>query len=222
MIKKLGNSGFTIVELLIAITVSVVLMIAVMGFMANEIDTSTVQSAKANLLSQAENGLNRVNTDIRLSSNADTNNRWPDNYAPVAGDTYSWASNATTLILATAAQDSHGNILWQDSAEYIPYKNNLIYFVQNGTLYKRTLAAQVTGNAVTNSCPAKYATATCPADEIILSNVSSFSVSYLDGNGNAVIPTNSRSVVLQVSLASTSFGQPVKATYTTQMVYRDD
>ncbi len=220
--NKLRGAGFTIVELLIAITVSVVLMLAVMGFMTNEIDQSTVASAQAALLSQAGVGLNRINTDVRLSSNADANNRWPDNYPPTSGNAYSWASSSTTLILATAATDIHGNILWQDASEYIPYKNNLIYFVQNGTLYKRTLAAQVTGNVTLTSCPAAHASGTCPADEIILNNVSSFTVNYLDGNGNSVIPTNARSIDLQVSLASTSFGRPIKATYTTQMVFRDD
>jgi len=222
MKKPTTQSGFTLVELLIAITVSVALSGVIMGFMADEIAQSTVTSAQAALLSQAENGLARVNTDIRLSSNADDQNRWADNYPPVSGNAYSWQSNGTTLILATAAQDSSGNILWQDASKYIPYKNNSIYFVQNSTLYKRTLAAQISGNAVETSCPAQNASSTCPADEIILNNVSSFSVSYLDGNGSSVTPTNARSIVLQIALASSVFHQSINASYSTQMVFRND
>ena len=222
MKKPKTQSGFTLVELLIAITVSVALSGVIMGFMADEIAQSTVSSAKAALLNQAEVGLGRVNTDVRLSSNADDQNRWADAYPPLAGNAYSWQSNGTTLILATAAQDSSGNILWQDTNNYIPYKNNLIYFVQNSTLYKRTLAAQIGSNAAETSCPAQNATSTCPADEIILNNVTSFSVSYLDGNGSSVTPTNARSIVLQIALASTKFHQSITATYSTQMVFRND
>ena len=77
MNKKVDQRGFTIVKLLIAITVSVILSGVLLGFMAGEIDQSTVATAKAALLSQAEVGLNRVNTDVRLSSNADDQNRSP-------------------------------------------------------------------------------------------------------------------------------------------------
>ena len=222
MNRKLTEGGFTLVELLIGITVSVILSGVILGFMAGEIDQSTVATAKAALLSQAEVGLGRVNIDIRLSSNADDQNRWPDSYAPVSGNAYSWTSNGTTLILATAAQGSTNNILWQDASEYIPYKNNLIYFVKNGNLYKRTLAAQVSGNATKTSCPAQYASSSCPADEIVLSNVASFAVSYLDGNGNSVTPSSARSIILNISLSEKSFGQTLNASYTTQMVFRDD
>jgi len=222
MNKKVDQRGFTIVELLIAITVSVILSGVILGFMAGEIDQSTVATAKAALLSQAEVGLSRVNTDVRLSSNADGQNRWPDSYAPISGNAYSWASNGSTLILATAAQGPNYSILWQDASEYIPYKNNLIYFVQNGTLYKRTLAAPESGNVVKTSCPAQHASSSCPADEIILNNVSSFTVTYLDGNGNSVTPSSARSIVLQISLSEKSFGQTINKSYTTQMVFRDD
>ncbi|MGH7142460.1 MAG: PulJ/GspJ family protein [Candidatus Saccharimonadales bacterium] len=220
--KQITESGFTIVELLVSMIVSVILAGAILGYMANQIAQSTVATAKVALLNQDETGLNRINTDVRLSSNADAANRWPDPYAPTSGNEYSWTSNSTTLILATAAQNSSGAILWQDASEYIPYKNNIIYFVQNNTLYKRILAAQVSGNAVTNTCPAEDATATCPADEVILNNVSSFTVSYLDGNGDSVTPTNARSIVLQISLAATAFHQSITASYSTQMVFRDD
>ena len=148
MRKHPSQLGFTITELLVAIIVGTILSGAIMGFMTDELKQSTVSLAKAGLLHDAQVGLDIANNDIRLSSNADDNNRWQDNYAPVAGSPYSWQSNSTTLILATAAVDTSGNIIWQDQNDYIPYKNNIIYFLQNGTLYKRILAAGVANNSV--------------------------------------------------------------------------
>src|SRR5581483_1667910 len=157
-----------------------------------------------------------------MGFNADDDNRWQDSYAPVAGSPYSWQSNSTTLILATAAVSTSGNILWQDANNYIPYKNNVIYFLQNGTLYKRILAANVANNSAITSCPAAHATASCPADRVMLQNVSSFSVAYHDGNGSNVTPSNARSVVLTVALSKTEYNQALTANYTAQMVFRND
>lgn len=222
MRKHPSQLGFTITELLVAIIVGTILSGAIMGFMTDELKQSTVSLAKAGLLHDAQVGLDIANNDIRLSSNADDNNRWQDNYAPVAGSPYSWQSNSTTLILATAAVDTSGNIIWQDQNDYIPYKNNIIYFLQNGTLYKRILAAGVANNSATTSCPAAYVTASCPADRIMLQNVSSFSVAYHDGNGANVTPSSARSVVLSVTLSKTEYNQALTATYTAQMVFRND
>lgn len=219
-----NSSGFTIVELIIAITISAVLSTAILGFMADELEQNTKAATQGNLLNQAKLGLDRISTDIRLSSNADDQNRWPDNYPPTQGNAYSWQSNQSTLILATAAQDIHGNILWQDSSKYLPYDNNIIYFTQNGTLYKRILAAQVTGNAASNTCPSAHVSASCPADEIILQNVTGFSISYRDGYDNDVTstPSSARSIVMQITITTSSYGQTLSESYTERMVFRND
>lgn len=222
MSKRSSQLGFTITELLVAIIVGTILSGAIMGFMTDELKQSTISLAKAGLLHDAEVGLDTTANDIRLSSNADDNNRWQDANAPVAGSPYSWQSNSTTLILATAATDTSGNIIWQDANNYIPYKNNIIYFLQNGTLYKRILAADVANNSAVTSCPASSATASCPADRIMLQNVSSFSIAYHDGNGADVVPSSARSVVLTVTLSKTEYNQALTETYTTQMVFRND
>lgn len=222
MSKRTSQLGFTITELLVAIIVGTILSGAIMGFMTDELKQSTISLAKAGLLHDAEVGLDTVANDIRLSSNADDNNRWQDANAPVASSPYSWQSNSTTLILATAAIDTSGNILWQDANNYIPYKNNVIYFLKNGTLYKRILAADIAGNSAVTSCPSASVTASCPADRVMLQNVSSFSVAYHDGNGTNVTPSSARSVVLTVTLSKTEYNQALTATYTTQMVFRND
>lgn len=217
-----ASAGFTLVELLTVIVIAVLLSGVIMGFVADQLRSSTIETARQQLLSDAQLGLDYAAKDIRLSANADANNRWPDTYAPDSGDQYSWTSDGSTLILATAAQDSSGNIIFTDPSKYITAKDNHLYFVQNGTLYRRILASTAAGNAATTTCPADSASSTCPADKILLDNVSSFSVTYIDAAGNTVTPTNARSIILSVTLNVRKYGEDIAASYSEQMVFRND
>lgn len=217
-----SESGMTIVELTVAMVISGLVVAAVLGFMTSNISTSAVETARADLLSEAHIGLDRTANDIRLSTSADDNNRWQDNHAPGApSDTFSWQSDSDTLILATSAEDTSGNILFEDALDYITVKNNIIYFVDDGVLYKRVLAASVTGNKAKTTCPAAAASTSCPADTVVLQNVTSFSVKYFNGQNQEVAPTDARSIELNVKLSKTRFGRPITADYTTRMVFRN-
>lgn len=222
--KSQGNrqSGMTIVELMVALMLVVAISSVIIGFSVDKIRQSTQQTIKYNLLSDAERGLNVVANDIRLSARADDANRWQDDNAPLApGDKLSWKSNATTLVLATAAQKTDGNIIFDDVHNYVSAKNNYIYYVKNGTLYRRILAAPVTGNAAKTTCPPEKATVSCASDKKVMSNVSSFNVSYYDGANQAVAPSSARSVSLNVTLLVNRYGQNISVNYTTRMVFRN-
>ena len=217
------DAGFTIVELLVALTVTGLVIGIMMNFMLNNLVQSSVQSAHANLLRESQQTLDLVANDIQLSANADQNNRWPDANAPSAPlNTFSWASNSTTLVLATAATTSSKTIIFSDPLKYITQKNNIIYFVQNKTLYKRTVAASVAGNGAKTSCPKSIATSLCPADKELVHDVSSFSVNYLDGDNQSVTPSNARSIELTLKLSAKTYRQVISETYTTRMVFRND
>lgn len=217
-----NQSGMTLVELLIALVITGLLMTVIVGFSTDKLRDSALQGAKNDLLTNAQTGLNRVTNDIRLANSADDQNRWSDNNAPGApGDLYSWNSSASVLILAIAAQDSSGNILFDDAHDYVSAKNNSIYYVSNGTLWRRTLAAPKTGNAATTSCPSSTANATCPADRRVLDDVSDFQVTYYDGSDQQVDPSSARSIKLQVTLTRHVYGQNITVSYTTRMVFRN-
>lgn len=221
--SKLHRSGFTIVEVLVAVTVTSILLMVIMNFMADGLVNLAVVQAKRDLLIQSQEALDQISDETRVSANADLNNRWNDENSPGApGNLLSWESNGNTLILATAAQDSSKNIIFADSSNYITEKNNIIYFVQNGTLYKRTLASTVANNAAKTTCPASTATSDCPADQDLIDNVTNFSVEYLDGNDNEVTPTNARSVRMNIALSRLYYGRTITADYTTRMVFRND
>jgi type II secretory pathway pseudopilin PulG len=217
------NAGFTIVEALVVLVVTTMLVLVITNYMLSNTQQSILLSSRDTILKETEQSLDLAANDIRLSANADDNNRWADVNSPSgSANQFSWQSNGSTLVLATAAQAQNGNIIFSDTKNYITQKNNLVYFVKNGTLYKRTLAAPASGNAAVTSCPAASASTSCPADKELLHDVNTFNVKYLNGQNQAVDPTDARSVELRVAVSKKVFGQPQNVDYTTRMVFRND
>jgi prepilin-type N-terminal cleavage/methylation domain-containing protein len=217
---ELKNSGYTLVEVAIALAVTAILIFSILDFTTNMLVQYTATTTRAQLLGEAQTALDIVNNDIRLSASADQNNRWEDDNAPAGG--FSWQSDGDTLVLATAVEDNEDNIIFADPAQYISQKNNIVYYLSSGSLYKRVIAAPVVDNSATTTCPPAEATQTCPADKKLLQNVSSFQVKYLDGNNNEVIPPEARSIELTAELYTEEFSQPISVSYTTGMVFRND
>lgn len=215
--------GFTLIETMIALSVTALLVGIIITFMTNSIVQYAKTGARSSLLNEAQVGLDIIGNDIRLSGNADLNNRIPDEHAPSAPtNRFSWLSDQDTLILATAAEDSNEKIIFADPALYISQKNNNVYYLSGGSLYKRTLAASVTGNAAKTTCPPSSATANCPADKELLKNVQTFNVKYYNDQNQEVTPSNARSIELYVKLQKTEYKQPISVEYSTRMVFRND
>lgn len=215
--------GFTITEVTIALTAIGLLTAVLFGFMVNGLTQYGITGARAELLNEAQIALDIAANDIRLSANADANNRWPDDYAPEApDDILSWVSDDETLVLATVVEDASGAILFSDAANYISHKNNSIYFVRDGSLYKRVLAATVTGNTAVTTCPETHASSACPADRRLLNNVEEFRVAYYDHQNQEVAPDSARSIELYVRLRVQRYPESVTAEYKTRMVFRND
>lgn len=215
-----NSKGFTVVELAIAISVTGILLALIFGFMTNSLQQYSNDTNRANLLNSAQTGFEVITNDIRLSANADEKNRWPDAHAP-SGD-FSWESDSDTLVLATAVEDNNGNIIFADPANYISQKNNVIYFLQNDTLYKRVIAAPDANNSQKTTCPSAQASTSCPADKVILQNVKEFQIKYIDEKNSEVAPTEARSVELYAKLEKKAFAEPVTVDYRTRMVFRND
>ena len=213
--------GFTLVEVLVALAVTTLLVIVFTDYLMNNTIQSVRAADRASILAQTEQSLNQVTKAIRISANADSTNRWPDPNGP-GGNQYGWQSNSSTLILATAATDTSGNIIFSDPEDYITVKNNLIFFVSNGTLYERILAAPVSNNSVQTTCPASDANSSCPPDKPLLNNVSSFTINYYNGQNQAVTPSSARAIQLKVVVSANAYGKTVSVNYTTWMVFPND
>lgn len=221
-LRRLNQTGLTIVELLVALVLTTAISGLIIGFSVDKIQQSTTQTIQNDLLSNAETGLNRVANDIRLATSADNNNRWADPYAPSApANELSWQSDSDTIVLALAAENSSHNVIFDDAHDYISAKNNVIYYLSGGTLWRRTLAAPNAGNIAVTTCPPNAANSSCPSDRDILDNVSSFSIQYYNSDGSvAATPTDAHSVSLSVTLLKHRY-QDITAKYTTRMVFRN-
>lgn len=221
-LQRLNQAGVTMVELLIALVLTAAVFTVIIDFSIDKLADSAKQNIKYELLTNAETGLNRVANDIRLATSADENNRWADDNAPGAPtDPLSWQSNTSTLVLAMAAVDSSNNVIFDDAHDYVSAKNNIIYYVSNGTLYRRTLAAPNSGNTAITTCPPASATSSCPADREVLDNVTSFSIAYYGSDGTTTIPTSAHSVQLNVTLLEHKYRQDISVQYSTRMVFRN-
>lgn len=217
---KVNSSGFTLVELLITCILIGIMGVVIAGFMTSWLSGYSETNARTNLLDNAESALDTITADIRLSGSADTNNRWPDPNGP-GGNQYGWASNSSTLVLAKIAVDKNNNVIFSDPNDYITLKDNEVYFVSGGTLYRRTLASGNSDDIAVTTCPPP-GTASCPADQVIATGVTNFSVQYYDANENQVAPADARSINLDLTLAAQSGSQSITASYNTRMVFRNE
>lgn len=217
-----SQSGMTVPELVVAITVTALLSTVLLVFMTDNLRTSSKQFARQELLSDARIGLDKVANEIRRSSVTDSSNRWNDTHAPGAPlNPLSWTSNGTTLVLASSAVHTSGNVMFDDALNYVTLKNNVIFFTRDGILYRRTLAAPTPGNSAKTTCPAANASASCPADAIVMRNVSEFTVRYINADDAVVAPSDARAIELKITLSDDVFGEAVSASYTTRMVFRN-
>ncbi len=213
------SAGFTLVELMIVMIVMSILSLVLANFIVTWLQASSAAQERSSLLTSAEDAVDKINADIRVSGSADTNNRWADQYA--SGGQYSWQSDGQTLVLAKVAMDSAHNVIFSDQANYITQKDNVIYFISGTTLYRRTLASDSANDAAVTTCPAANATSTCPADTVVAKGVSSWLVTYFDADQNVVTPANARSVQVAMTLSSKVNSQTVNASYTSRMVFRN-
>lgn len=214
------QSGFTLMEVLVATVVTSILLIAVLGFLANRVAHNAHQDARDDMLRDTQIALDVMMDDIRHASNADEENRWPDDHAP--GGKYSWESTEDTLVLARPATDSDNNFIYEDAHAYLAYKDNIVFFTEEGVLYKRILAAD-TGtdgdNSAETTCP--EGTTGCPPDLELAHNVTDFTVRYIDGEGNETTPTDARAVEAYLEVSDTVYQRDVTVDYETRAVFRN-
>lgn len=221
MKMRKDQRGFTLIELLVVMIIMSILSLTLANFVITWLQSSSMSQLRANLLTNAEYALDTVGDDIRLSGAADANNRWPDANGP-GGNQFGWTSSDSVLVLAKAATDKNNNIIFSDTAKYISQKDNEIYYVSGGTLYRRTLESTDANDAAVTTCPPASATSSCPADKTVATGVTSFAVSYYDADQNVVSADDARSVQLSITLASKLNTQTITATYTTRMVFRNE
>ncbi len=241
-LKRAASRGFTLVEMMIIAPI-VILSIGAFITLIINLTGEIMSSRGSNTVTYSiQNALNRIEEDIKLSSGFLEENSItftgsnPQGRGSGASTTpFDAAGNATTgptLILNSLVTD--GNPLSLDSRliymanqpndcsnaeEYIknrPMVMNIIYFVENDTLWRRTVMPQGYDTA-SNYCGTKqpWQRPSCANghsfcrtnDERLVDNVSAsgFSISYFNSasSSSPIAPTNN-TVLLPATTASVS------------------
>lgn len=215
-----NQRGFTLVEMLITITLVSLISLVMANFIVGWLQTSSLAQARTTLLSNAQDALDNISNDIRLSGSADQNNRWPDANAP--GNQFGWQSSSSVLVLARIATTAQKDAIFSDPAQYITEKDNVVYYVSGKKLYRRIIASDHPNTAAVTTCPPAAPTASCPADTKIAQDVTAFSVSYYNADDQIVTPDDAEAVQLAITLSAVKGGEETTATYTTRMVFRNE
>lgn len=214
------NSGFTIAELAISITVAgflaAALFIVTFFYYANIVQAET----STNLALESQTILSQLTEDIRLSDAIASTNSITDPYAPGGGWVTSDPSNI--MIIRNPAIDINRDIIYDPSTGY-PYKNEYIYFANGSNMHKRILAnGAATGNTHLTTCPAASASTSCPPDRLFTNNVSNLSFTFYDiSDATTANPALARSVLLTVNMSKKVFGKNIFLTNTTRVTLRN-
>lgn len=201
------SEGHTIVELVVAMALTTILSVALIGFMVTSLGQSAIAQTRSQMANTIQTTLGRINDDVRRSYGVMPNNTIQDPKAPTA--TGEWVSNGTTLVIAQPALKSTGGAY--DTA--VRAYDTIVYYRKDGNIYKRTIAYPDSENAIsTLTCPASAAGG-CPSDILIASNIAGLSFTYFTKSGSTTTdPILAASVKTTLSFERSQSGQQIAMT----------
>lgn len=202
MRMRINHKGFTLVEVVVVMPM-MILTIMIIGSLLITLYTKLgEESGKIELELAAQSALFSSRDDlfyaVRFAGTPQPDTT--DSYAPAGG----WnAVRDNALVIYEAAytknrQSPDRELVYKKDLPHACDSTNLsenqystntiIYFLKEGTVYRRSLIPDQTANCSTTyrkqSCPASNSTDTCPADNIIAENVKSFSLAYYRRDGD--------------------------------------
>lgn len=220
--RPVGRSrgGFTLVELMVAITVFAVIGVVFLGLIANYFVVITRNNELTEMTINSQNLLRTTVENIRFGNGVETTNQITDPNAPAGGWNTSEASFVIVLEVP-AVDNSHNYII--DPSTGSPYMNELVYYKNGTDLMERTLAnPNATGNTLETTCPSSLATSTCPADTLLATYVSSMTFTMYDQNAALTTdPTQARSIKISLTMQRNAPGEPLNLYTTTQVTLRN-
>lgn len=209
LLKRVSRqAGFTIVEVLVIVTLLGLLVGPIVGGMFFFYGNVVVSNLQAQLALESQNVLRIIVEELRTSSGVNASNTISDPNEPAGG--WNTSNVNLVLIIATPALDASNNFII-NTGTGDTYQNEIIYYASGKTLYKRTLAnASAAGNTTRTSCPAALATASCPADAKLSDNFNNLSFVFYDQDNNVTtsLPA-ARSIKMTILLRKIAFGRTI-------------
>lgn len=234
--KRLNSSGFSLVELLILGPILMVTIVMTMSFLFGQYGQLTQQGALINLRTDAQTITFSMQDDVFFAANfAQTKNaNLDDTYAPSGG--WDYDTDPQTLIISTPAlTDDHRsddrepvyiNTLGCDPGTVDQNDllfNNIIYFVEGTTLYKRVLSAPASMSTCGTShldqtCPAANATESCQADVVMTDKLHEFNITYYTADNTVTTdPELAEKIVVDIELTDVAYAEDIYASSSVTM-----
>lgn len=219
--KKLSESrGFTVVELLVGITVGSILFLAFMAVMTNYFVLITKNNAAIDMTANSQNLLRATVETLRVGDGVRQTNTISDANAPSGG----WNTSNTNfvIVIATPALDSTRNYII-DPGTGGPYMNELVYYKSGTSLMERQLAnPNATGDSLVTSCPASLSSSSCPPDKQLADFVQTMDFTLYDQDNNLTTdPVLARLIKIDLDMQRTVFSSSVSLNNSIQVTLRN-
>jgi type II secretory pathway pseudopilin PulG len=216
----LREGGYTLVELTVAVTVMGIIGVAFIGVIAHYFVVISRSNAQTEMTLASQNLLRTTVENIRYGDGVRQTNQIPDGNGPAGG----WNTNnsAFVIIIAVPALDNSRNYII-DPNTGSPYMNELVYYKNGSTLYRRVLANPLaTGNRMKTTCPPAAATTLCRADSLLAEYVNDMNFTLYDQNGaTTTAATSARSVKIDLSMQRNAPGDPITVSNSIRVTLRN-
>lgn len=203
------NAGFTLVELMVAIAIMSILLVAVIGAGLSWLNQFAVGSARQTMTIDAQAALSQMSDDIRQSRGILVENIETDPNAPT--NPGKWRTSTSQLVFGKTPYHTDGTGLYDVPAMFYGKPDSIVYYIRDGVLYRRTIPADYTGNVtkpiITCSGPT---TGGCLTDRRILTNVSAVQFTYFDASNNSgADPASTKSLEVNLTTTRQQSGQTI-------------
>ena len=225
MLRNKANNGFTVVEMLVVAPIVILFIGAFISAIVSMTGQVLISRASNSLMYNIQDALNRIEQDTKISNkllatNDITGLTSPQGYnddttpfenaSPTSGNaiileqyaiTNNPASNVRNLLYTNSPNACNSSLVTQNQ----PMKINVIYFVKNNTLWRRTILPsdyKTAGCDATTptvspvlpwqqpSCNPSQTGSICETNDIELvngiTNISDFSIDYFDSSDSTV------------------------------------
>lgn len=217
---RAGQSGFTLVELMVSVTVMGIIGVVFLGLTANYFVIITRNNELAEMTVNSQNLLRTTVENIRFGDGVRQTNQINDPHAPAGG----WNTNNSSfvIVIAVPALDSSRDYI-TDPNTGSPYMNELVYYKNGTDLMERKLAnPSASGNTMVTSCPANLASSSCPADTELAAYVSLMTFTMYDQDGASTSnPTLARSIQINLTMERNAPGEPLDLNTSTRVTLRN-
>ncbi len=215
-----ADLGFTLVELLVVISVLSVIGTAFLGMSANYFVIINRNNLLSEMTVNSQNLLRSTVENLRFGDGVRQTNQITDVNSPPGG----WNttnSNFVIIIAVPAIDSSHNYIIDPDTGN--PYMNELVYYKNGTALMERKLANPgATGNSLTTSCPPNLASSSCPADTKLADYVKSMVFTLYDQDAvQTSTAADARSVNIALIMERGVPGKPINLTTNMRVTLRN-